>query len=87
MKKLTALVLGCLLTVTFAVAAEPSEADQKWLTAVEKMVTNGQTQVSTPSETRVALLKEWAGKNGYSVDVTKTDACYRLELSKRIAQK
>jgi len=52
-------------------ADEPNEADQKWLAAVTKMVAEGKTEISTHSETRVVLLKEWAGKNGYTVNVKR----------------
>jgi len=54
---------------------------------VEKKLTSGQMHVSTPAPKRVSLLQEWATKNGYSVQVTKTDTSYRLELSKSIAKK
>jgi hypothetical protein len=80
MKKLAVLLLGCLMTVGSAIAGEPNAADQKWLEAVEKMVVKGET-VSTPNESRVALLKDWAGKEGYSIKVTKTDTGYSIEVS------
>lgn len=84
MKKLTVL-LGCLLIAGFAVAGEPTAADQKWLQAVEKMVIKGEKSVSTPNEDRVGLLKEWAAKNGYSLKVTKNDASYRIEVTTKEA--
>ncbi len=86
MKKIAALILCSLLAASVAVASEPNEADQKWLCAVVKMVSEGKTQVSTQSEARVNLLKEWASKNGYSVRVTKTDTSYRIEVSKELAK-
>lgn len=86
MKKIAALILSSLFAVSVLMANEPNEADQKWLAAVTKMVAEGKTEVSTPSETRVALLKEWASKNGYTVNVKKTDNSYRLELSKEVAK-
>ncbi len=88
MKKIAALLLGGSLIFSLVALAEPKEADQKWLGAVEKMVTSGQSKVSTPSEDRVNLLKEWAGKNGYSVSTTKTRTGYTIEISKKVvAQK
>jgi len=39
--------MGCLLTLALTVAAEPNQADQKWLDAVQKMVAKGATEVST----------------------------------------
>ena len=92
MKKLTVLLLGCLLAVSFAPAGEPSAADQKWIQAVKNMVTKGEKKVATPNEGRVALLKEWALKKGYAVKVTKTDAGFTIEVSgkedgKTVAQK
>lgn len=87
MKKIVIVALGCLLTFGLAFAAEPSAADQKWLTAVEKMVTDGQTKVSTPSKDRVTLLQDWAGKKGYSVQVAKTETGYQVTLSRTLANK
>ena len=86
MKKLTAFVSALLLTVGITFAGAPSEADQKWLEVAQKKATEGQ-RVSTPSETRVALLKEWATTKGYSVEVTKTDKSFQLDVSRAFAQK
>ena len=85
--KLSAVFLGCLLTSGFLALAEPSEADQKWLKTVEQMVTKGDKKLSTPSESRVTLLKEWGKKNGYAVEVTKTEKGFALEVSKKDAAK
>jgi hypothetical protein len=92
MRKLTALLLGCLLSANFAFAGEPNAADQKWLQAIENMVTKGEKKVTTSKEERVSLVKDWAGKNGYSVKVTKAGNCFSLEFaakepSKNVAQK
>ena len=88
MKKLAALLLGCALTFGFAtLAGEVKAADQKWLEAVQKMVTKGEKTVSTPNADRANLLKEWAAKNGYSVKATKTETGYSIEVSKDLAQK
>lgn len=87
MKKLTAFTSALLLTAMLSFANTPSEADQKWLQAVEKKITEGQAQVSTPSETRVSLLKEWASTKGYSVNVTKTESSFQLEVNRAYAQK
>ena len=86
MKKLIAVALACLFTATVALAGSPSEADQKWLTVVEKKIVDGETNVSTPSEGRVHLLKEWAAKKSYSVEVTKVDDGFRVKLSKQLAK-
>lgn len=86
MKKLNAIILGCLLTTGFAFAGEPSAADQKWLTAVEKMVTDGKSSISTSEETRANLLKEWAEKKGYTAKVEKTDKGFRVDVSKSVAK-
>ncbi len=87
MKKLTALTAACVLIAGLAFAGQPSEADQKWLEVVQKKVAEGQTKVSTPIQERVTLLKEWAGKNGYTVAVNQSENSYRLELAKSVAQK
>ena len=85
MKKLIALACGCLLTAGVAIAAEPTEADQKWLSAVAKMVESGKTEISTPSEVRANLLKTWAGNKGYTVNLNKSDSGFKVEVSKHLA--
>ena len=62
MKRIIIVALGCLLTLNISFAGDPSSSDQKWLTAVEKMITTGRTEVSTPSKDRMDLLKDWAKK-------------------------
>ena len=87
MKKMFAVTFGSLLAFNLlAVDPNVSDADQKWLTAVTKMVASGHSQVSTPSEARAQLLKDWAKKNDYSVQVTKADSSFRLELTKSVAK-
>jgi hypothetical protein len=86
MKKLTAFTSALLLTVGLVFAGTPSEADQKWLEVAQKKAAEGQS-ISTPSETRVTLLKEWATTKGYSVEVTKTEKSFQLEVSRAYAQK
>lgn len=81
MKKFTAVLLGCVLTFSFAAFAEVKEADQKWLEAVEKMVTKGEKKISTPNLDRVNLLKEWGGKKGYTIKATKTEKGYSIEVA------
>lgn len=87
MKRIIAIACVSVFTLGSALGGEASQADQKWLTAIEKKVSQGDTKISTPSEDRVNLLKDWAGKNGYSTTVTKLDSGYRVELSKSLAQK
>lgn len=83
MKKIVILTGAFFLALTLVASAEPSVADQKWLGAVKTMVTEGKTKVSTPSEERSKLLKEWAEKNGYSVAVTKMENSFSIELSRK----
>jgi hypothetical protein len=85
MKKLVCLI--ALVVATSFALAETNEADKKWLDVVQKMVKDGKTQISTPSQERVDLLKEWGRKQGYSVTVNKTEAGFRLELGKLVAKK
>jgi hypothetical protein len=87
MKILKTLIAVFFVTVAVGYAAEISEADQKWLQAVEKMVTKGETKLSTPSEGRVTLLKEWAEKKGYSVKVTKFENGFSIEVASKDASK
>ena len=88
MKAIKTFIAVALSTVLFAslAVAEPTEADQRWLKAVEQKVTAGDTNVTTPSQERVDLVKAWAQKNRYSVTVAKTDNGFRLTVSKNIAQ-
>lgn len=72
-----------LLTSVAALAGETSPADQKWLTVVQKMIAEGKTTVSTPQKERVDLLKDWAGKNGYTVEENKTENGYTLKFAKK----
>ena len=87
MKKITVLALAGMLFASLSFAGEPNPADQKWLTVVEQKITGGQTKVSTPSEERVVLLKQWAAQHGYSVTVTKVESSFRLDVSKSLAGK
>jgi hypothetical protein len=87
MKRIIAIACGSLLILGSTLAGELNQVDQKWLTAIEKKVAQGDTKISTPSEERVNLLKDWAGKNGYSATVTKNEGSYRVELSKSLANK
>jgi len=87
MKKLTAFTLAFVLITGLALASQPSEADQKWLAVVQKKVATGETRISTPLESRVTLLKEWADKNGYTVAITVNQSNHRIEVTKNIAQK
>ena len=87
MKKLFALTTACILFAGLAFADQTNEADQKWLEVVQKKITEGQTKVSTPIAERVTLLKDWAGKNGYTIAVSQSENGYRLELAKNVAQK
>jgi hypothetical protein len=86
MKKITAATIGVLLIAGSIVMAQPSAADQKWLEAVQKMVEEGQTKISTPSKERVDLFKDWAAKKGVSVVVTQVDASYKLEIVKTVVK-
>ena len=86
MKKYVVIVGGCLLLLGNSAMAEPSAPDLKWLTAVQKMVEDGQTKIATPSEERVKLIKEWAAKQGFSLEVTKTDTGFSIELHKKVAK-
>lgn len=62
------------------IAAEPTEADQRWAKAVEQKIAAGPTVVTTPSEVRANLAKAIAAKLGRLVTVTKTDAGYSVDV-------
>jgi len=86
MKKLSVLLLGMALLSSVAFAENVSEADKKWLTVVEKMVGEGKKEVSTSSEARVTLVKNWAVEKGYAADVTKTEQGFKVSFSKGLAK-
>jgi hypothetical protein len=50
------------------------------------MVAKGKYNVSTPNEDRVKLLKAWGKEHGYVVKVTKTEAGFKVELTKELAK-
>ena len=81
MKRTTLAILGCILALNMAFAAEPSAADQKWITVVEKMVSEGKNTISTPSKDRVELLKEWAKNKGYSIEVSSNNQGFQAAIN------
>lgn len=82
-----AITTTCLLAAGIVFADDKNQADTRWLAVVEKKITSGQTQISTPMEGRANLLKEWAGRNGYSVQITKSENGFRANVAKTLAQK
>jgi hypothetical protein len=80
MKTLLGIVLGVLVAGSALAIEQPSEADQKWGAAVEKMIAAGPTTVSTPTETRVQIAKQLAEKAGRKIEVTKVDNGYRIKV-------
>ena len=87
MKKVVLLTFTTVLSLNLF-AADPtlSPADEKWLGAIEKMVTRGHTEISTPITARAELVEDWAKKNGYTVQVVKTDSAIHIKLAKDIAK-
>ncbi len=87
MKKIVVLTFSTILALNLLSAEQTvSNADQKWLVVVEKMVASGQTQITTPVEARTQLLQDWAKKNGYSIKITKTESTYRVQFFKDLAK-
>jgi len=86
MKKLSVLLLGMALLSGAAFAENVSDADAKWLTVVEKMVSEGKKEVSTTSDARVTLVKNWAVKKGYTAEVAKTEKGFAITFSKGVAK-
>lgn len=71
-------VLCCLSTVAYA--GELNEADKKWSGAVEKMIIEGVTTISTPSESRAQLAKELAGKHGRDSQIKTVASGYQVVI-------
>jgi hypothetical protein len=82
MQRYAALALVWLMLFSATACRKYSEADQKWLRTVEKMVQLGCTRFSTSSTTQADLLKTWAKAHGYAVGVSKTAAGFHIELMK-----
>lgn len=80
MKTLQVLFLVLSLTARALAGEALSDADQKWTAAVEKIITAGNTTISTPSEKRVELAKQLAQKAGRKVEVSKTENSYRIKV-------
>ncbi len=82
MKRTVLLVVAALFTASVMLAGELSEADLKWKSAVDKMIQNGVAEISTPSATRVGIVKELAAKYGRKVQVAQTaNNSFRVKLS------
>ena len=62
------------------IAAEPTEADQRWAKAVEQKIAAGPAVVTTTSEVRANLAKAIAAKLGRLATVTKSDAGYTVDV-------
>lgn len=80
MKTSQVFLLGLLLATTAVAGETISDADQKWSAAVEKIIAEGNTTISTPSEKRVEIAKKLAQKAGRKVEVSKADAGYRIKV-------
>ncbi len=87
MKKTLLLSIVAFLSLNvLAAGTSLSPADEKWLGVIEKMVSNGHNEISTPNAVRAELLRDWARKNGYTIQETKSVATIRIKLSKDIAK-
>jgi hypothetical protein len=82
MKMIQLLIAVCAL-VTAVHAGEVSEADKKWSEAVGKMIAEGATTLSTPSEARAKLAKELAAKQGRDCQIEKTEKGFKLSIQPR----
>ena len=79
MKNLFVLLLTiATLTHSGAFAAEVSEADQKWVATVQKLVATGTTKLTTQSRARVELIKTLEKKLGKKVRAEKTESGFVL---------
>ena len=79
MKKLTVLLASLVLTAAFA--SDLSEADQKWSSAVEKMIQSGADKISTPSANRAELAVKLAKKHNRTATTEKDDNGYTVTFS------
>jgi hypothetical protein len=80
MKKVIVALFGIVMVASNLLALEASPADKKWCEAVEKKIATGPAEVSTPSETRVQLLKAKAAEMGRQCEVTKTSTGFRVAV-------
>ena len=79
MKTLKLLVALCVVS-TAVYAGEINEADKKWSGAVEQMIVDGATTISTPNENRAKLAKELAAKHGRQAQIVKSDAGFKIVI-------
>ena len=86
MKRIIVTFATVLLLAGSVASASPSPRDQKWLETVQKMVEKGHTRIVTPSKERLDLLKGWASKQGLSVQVTRTDTGYKIEVARSLVK-
>jgi hypothetical protein len=87
MKKVILIAVTSLLSLNLLAADQTvSASDQKWLNAVQKMLADGEHEISTPVEARTHLLADWAKKNGYVMQVAKTESSFRINLSKSVVK-
>lgn len=80
MKIIQIIICAALISVTAAVGSESSEADQRWIKAVEQKIASGPTTITTPSETRAKLAESLARKQRRLVIVTKTDSGFSIQV-------
>jgi hypothetical protein len=87
MKKVVLLTFTSVLSLNlFAADPTVAPADEKWLGVIEKIVARGHTEISTPVTARAELVEDWARKNGYTVQITKSDSAIRIKLAKDLAK-
>jgi len=79
MKTLKLLIALCVVS-TVVYAGELSEADKKWGGAVEQMITDGATTISTPNENRAKLAKDLAVKLGRQAQIEKVGTGFKVVI-------
>ncbi|MSU59356.1 MAG: hypothetical protein EXS35_14495 [Pedosphaera sp.] len=78
MKILSLWLTAGLLASGVAFAGELSEADQKWSSAVEKMIEKGAEKISTPDSNRADLAVQLAKKHNRTATIQKNDKGYEV---------
>ena len=80
MKNILISILAVTLLVLSAGATEISKQDAKWAEVVKKMMAKGETKLSTPSNTRVEIIKDLAKKSNRECRVAKKGVTYEVVI-------
>ena len=83
MKTIAKWFVAVTVMTSIVYGGELTEADKKWGGAVEKMIAEGATTISTPVESRAKLAKEIAAKQGRQSQIEKTSTGFKVTVEQK----